>query len=543
VVNRTNVLNAGRRSYTGKYLSVNLATPTEVWLVEMADYLFNYESTTYNWQHPVAMASGPAPDPSNTVLLEGKVKANPDCAAGIFAAYPAYPFYPEYMEKNPKFARAVDKQGPNPVYGLVREMRAHLDVPLIVSEYGVSTSMEPRHVLASGWNQGGYSDKEQAEALVRLTRSLHDAGSAGSLVFELADEWYRQGGVNGGFPTPADRSSLSLNDLDPAKRYGLEGYRTSKWELFTGNPAAWEKEKSIDASGSPAASDDKYAASRTLKTLQVAADEGYLYFRLQVACLDCVGNAHTGKTHFDQAGYAFALKTMPGLVGIRKLPFGNAQVSDGANFLLVLKGSGSALLVADNFIPLKLAPVPEDGYRKHLVPNRDFSQNIRDDGNFVPLPQEDTQAQLQYGEGEPAAPDYDSRAQWFADVKHNAILVRIPWAKLFITDPSNLMAFSGFDRAGGVRTTTISNLQVNAYSLMPKAGGDLKSMTVAAALPAAGAPAEFAWSKWDTVRVEPFRKKAFFAVADEFARNEGKPSAKGTQATPAASAQHGAKGK
>src|SRR5581483_10276337 len=258
VIQHTNLLNGNGRTYEGKYLSVSNATATEAWLAQMADYLFDYEESTYNWQHPVAMLSGPGADPAATAPLEAKIKIKPQCAAGIFAAYPVSPFFPEYIDRNPRYASARDAQGPNPALGIARELRSHLPVPLVVGEYGVSTSMEPRRVFTSTWNQGGYSESQQAEALVRLTRSFKSAGVAGALIFELADEWYREGWISEGFQSSPDKASLSLNDLDPAKRYGLIGYHTSKWQLFSGDPQLWDKEKKVVTDASPSKAADSY---------------------------------------------------------------------------------------------------------------------------------------------------------------------------------------------------------------------------------------------------------------------------------------------
>jgi tetratricopeptide (TPR) repeat protein len=538
VITRTNLLNAGKRSYDGKYLSVTNASPSEVWLVEMADYLLDYEVSTYDWQHPVAMVSGPAPDPAAAVLLEAKVKPKPTCVSGVFAAYPAFPFFPEYMEKNPRYANARDKEGPNPVYGFVRELRARLPVPLVVSEYGVSTSMEPGRILASGWNEGGYSDNRQAEALVRLTRALRKAGSAGALAFELADEWYREGWITEGFQTSAEKAALSLNDLDPAKRYGLIGYRTSKWQLFAGDPAVWEKEKRIEADAPPPRIGDGYDGERTLRALQIAADEGYLYFRLQVACLDCVGTTHSGKTHFALAAYALALNTLPGKVGIKALPFGAVNLAAGANFLLLLREpERSTMLVAESYNPFQFVPRADDPKHRQLIYKRDFTPSLIPTGAFQPLPLADNRSQMLYGQGNPAAPDYDSQAQWYADIKHSAILIRIPWGKLLITDPSSMQAFVSYDRTAGVRSLGMGGLQVSAYVLRPKETGELKDMAMVVALPANGPPEQFSWPKWISVKVEPFRKKAFFALAQEFARFDAgnqstKPSRKASLANP-----------
>jgi len=488
----------------------------------MADYLLAYEVSTYHWQHPVAMVSGPAPDPVAAVLLEAKVKQKPACVSGVFAAYPAFPFFPEYMAKNPRYADSRDEQGLNPVYGFVRALRARLPVPLVISEYGASTSMEPRRILASGWSQGGYSENLQAEALVRLARALRNVGSAGALVFELADEWYREGWVTEGFHASPEKAALSLNDLDPAKRYGLIGYRTSKWQLFTGDPAVWEKERKIQAAAAPSHIGDGYDGERTLRALQIAADEGYLYFRLQVACLDCVGTTHSGKTYFGRAAYALALNTLPGKVGIKALPFGGVNLAAGANFLLLLREpEHSTMLVAESYNPFQFVPRADDPKHGELIYKQAFTPSLIPAGAFQPLPPADNPSPMPYGQGDPAVPDYNSQAQWYADVKHSALLIRIPWGKLLITDPSSMQAFARYDRTAGVQSGGMEGVQVSAYALRPKETGELKDMAMVAALPAHGPPELFSWPTWTSVKVEPFRKRAFFALAQEFAGFDG----------------------
>lgn len=536
VVSQTNLLNAGKHSYTGKYLSITNASATEMWLAEMADYLLDYEASTYNWQHPVAMVSGPTPDPSSGLLLETKIKTTPACLSGIFAAYPAYPFFPAYMQRNSRYASARDKIAPNPVFGFVRELRTRLPVPLLVSEYGASTSMEPRLTLSSGWNQGGYSETTQADALIHLSRGLRDAGVAGDLAFELTDEWYREGWITEGFQNAGEKVALSLNDLDPAKRYGLIGYHTSKWQLFAGDPAAWEHETKIDSSAAASHVGDGYDGERTLRSLQIASDEGYVYLRLQVACLDCQGSSHTGKTHFGQASYAIALSTLPNVVGIKNLPFGNVTVPNGSNFLLLLRDPDrSSFLIADSYNPFQYVPA-DDGVHKQLAYKRNFSPSLVSAGTFQPFPSPANPGSLPYGHGDSAAADYDSRAQWYADIKHSAILIRIPWAKLLVTDPSSMQVFATYDPKSGVRSMTTGGLQISAYALRPKAASDLKDATVISSLPTDDSTLKFSWAKWNSITLDPYRKKAFDVLAQDFAHSNAvqepaKPHRRGSPAT------------
>lgn len=514
-VARTNILNAGRRSFNGRFITIGSATPTEIWFAEMADYLIGYETDTYNWQHPVAIVTGPAPNPQSAQPIEAKIKLQPAFQAGLFAAYPAFAYFPEYIERVPMYATVRDSDGPNPVVGYVRDLRARIPYPLVVSEYGISTSMQARRVTASGWRQGGNSEDEQEATLARLTRSIREAGSAGGLAYELFDEWYRRGWLKEGFESPEDRAMLWLNDVDPAPRYGLVGYRTSKWQLFSNDPAAWDGEQKLYV-GAAVANGDEFAAEQSLESLQVAADEAYFYLRLKVGCLDCIGTKRDGKTHFDKVAYGIALNTLPGKAGVQKLPFDGAHIPTGANFLLVLRdGDRSRLLVADTYNPFRLMPRQDDPSKLQIAYRTDYAPSLRDSGNFqeIMLDRFNSFSGMSVG----SADGNDSRATWMADLKHSAVVVRIPWAKLLVTDPSSARVFAGYSSKTGVSSSTTSGVQVTAYSLRAEGRPEISQMGVAAVLPSSGLPKQFTWKKWDSVNVQPYEKKAFFALQREYA--------------------------
>jgi Tfp pilus assembly protein PilF len=511
VVSHTNIVNAGQRSFTGRFIAIANATPTELWFAQMADYLVGYETDTYNWQHPVAIVTGPAANPQTTELLESKIKLQPALQAGLFASYPAFAYFPEYIDRVPAYAGARDKDGSNPVLGYVRDLKARIAYPLVVSEYGISTSTQPRRVTVSGWSQGGVSEDEQDAMMSRLTRGIRDAGCAGGIAYELSDEWYRRGWMKEGFESPEDRAMLWLNDVDPAPRYGLVGYRTSKWQLFGGDAAAWDREQQLYGAG-PGVTGDDFAGEQSLQGLQVAADEAYLYLRLKVSCLDCVGTKHDGNTHLDKVAYAFALNTLPGKAGVQKLPFSGERVPTGANFLLVLRdGEKSRLLVADTYNPFRLAPRQDDATKLQIAYRNDYAPALRDSGNFqeIMLDRSNNFSVMTGGT--------QSRASWTADVKHNAIVVRIPWAKLLVTDPSSARVLTGYTAQGGVASSVTSGIQIGAYALRADGRADLSQMGMASSLPSGGLPKQFMWKTWDAVKVEPYEKKAFFALQREYA--------------------------
>ena len=532
-IDQTDVLNIGKSSYQGKYVSIAQASPSEVWYAQMLDYLVEYETTTYNWQHPVAVSNGPQTDPKHGTLIEENLRAGAAFPAGLFAAYSAFPYYPESLTREPEYVRARDSQGPNPVAGYLRALRSRISVPLVVAEYGISTAIGVRRVQVNGWNQGGHSEQSQADVLARLDSTIRDAGCAGGIVFELADEWYRQGWMPEGYESPADRAPLWVNQLDPNKSYGLLGYRTRGWRLFAGDESAWEKETRLYGAARGSAR-DPYDADRQIQSVQAAADEAFLYLRINVACLDCVSGRHDGKTHFDQAPWAVAISTLPGHAGIQRLPFGGLSDNSGVDFLLLLGAPAqSRLLVAENYNPYVVAPRGDYPNEVQMSYRSGFSVALAPAGRFIEYPAGPggSPSTLHYGDGNPAAKDYDSQAEWYADLKHNALLVRIAWGKLLITDPSSMRAFFGYGTDSGVRSAVSPGIELSVFALAG-GGSDLTQAGVAASVPeiSDGKVAKanpLTWPGWNAAGPpDPYRKKAYFEMQKQFSSGAPPPAGK-----------------
>jgi hypothetical protein len=568
----TNIINLGKKSYSGRYVSIENATATETWFAEMMDYVVAYETQTYNCQHPLALVNWPPMDPLNhpteastleevkfrvrrgedleipretqddadiASIDEAKFKSGADFKAGLFASYHVYPYFPDFLLVDPRYLKARDSVGINPMFGYLQDLRSHIPWPLVISEYGVPTSIGISHFHPYGWHHGGETEDAQAELLTRLTRSIHEAGCAGGIVFELMDEWYKHNWLTVDFENPLDRASLWLNDLDPEKRYGVVGFHTGKWRLFAGDDAAWSTQQRLYSTSKPLRADEPGAR---LRSADVAIDEGYLYLRLSLSCLDCrTRAARNAKPATPDRAYAVAINTVPRLAGIQQLPFGNITLRSGANFLLYLfDSSSSRLLIADNYNPYHLVPkagMPREtdllfraGYTPFVQPTGQFGEFIvetnrrrfaRDGTQFVG--QRYSRSVLRNDNGNPQAPDYDSLAEWYSDAKKNSIYVRIPWGKLLMTDPSSRQAYHGFDAAVHVRTITSTDVELSVFELTPGANpADVTNAIVVASYPAARnghieQPERVIWKNWETVPLDPYFKKSFYAMQKEFA--------------------------
>ena len=500
-------------------------------------------------ERDIELPSGPQDDADVATIDESRLITTPALTTGLFASYHVYPHWPDFMLHEPALIAARDAQGPNPFYGYLKQLAARVRYPLVVSEFGVPNALGVSHIHPLGWNQGGHSENEQAALMVRLAQSVKDAGAAGGMAFTLHDEWYKHNWLVRRFEDPEERGTLWLNDLNPDERYGLVGFRTSKWKLFTADAAAWRSEQTIATGNATATTGGPFAGALSLRGLQAAADEGYLYLRLTVGCLDCSPSERRpdGRPRFDRASYAIAINTLPGTAGIQTLPFGPIESAGGANFLLVLGDpSTSRLLVADNYNPYEIVPLPgvanETDWRVRrtmtlgMKPRGVFEEVIvepnvrrftRDGGVFAA--QRVSRSPLRYGIDAEAGTDADTLGEWYADRAANAILVRIPWNKLFVTDPSSLAVFGGSDN-GRVQTIATPGVEVTAVSLVPATseGANLNDWTVAQTLPALNgrqlpAPTRFTWKKWDAVKVEPYLKKAYLTLQPLFGSLSASP--------------------
>jgi hypothetical protein len=588
VAQQTNIINGGKTRYDGKYITVQRANATEVWFAEMLDYLVAYEQDTYNWQHPVAIVNWPPMDPLThpteatnleevkyrirkgeqlaipkgleddndaTSIDEAKYRATTNLYAGFFASYHVYPYYPDFLLLDPQYLNARDSEGLNPVYGYLKDLRARIPHALVITEYGMPSSIGISHFHPYGWHHGGHNEDQQAQILVRLAKTIKETGCSGGVLFELLDEWYKHNWLTVDFEAPIDRANLWLNDLDPEKRYGLMGWHTSKWKLFTGDAAAWAAERTFyNSSAEPRAFHDGFDGARSLRTVQAAVDEGYLYLRLTVDCFDCPNKDRRkdAKPDFTKTAYAVAINTLPGTVGVRKLPFEDVQVRNGANFLLVLgDASISRLLVADTYNPYQVLPKPGVPNETEISYRRGYTPALQSDGTFLDFVVETNRRRygrdgtaypgtrysrsvLRYGAGDPQSPNFDSLAEWYADPQTRSILVRIPWGKLLITDPSGRAAWYGFDGALNVRTGVSAGVELSVFALKPAPALDnLGAMQVAMSLPAVSGgalakPEVLTWKSWETVKPEAYLKRSYFAMQKQFLEEQhGKQTAPG----------------
>lgn len=580
LVQANNGENSERKSYAGKYVSIAEGNATEVWLTSMMDYAANYEVEIYNQQHPLAFVNWPPLDPlshpTEAGLLEeisirrqlgertaavpaneviddndaasldaARIQVRPEFPSGIFASYSAFPFYPDFLYREASYLSVRGSQGPNPFFGYLKELQGYYyrRLPMLVSDYGMSTSLGVSHLHPLGGNQGGLTEREQGEWLARMTRNIYDAGFAGGLIYNWQDEWHRANWLTAPLAMPYDRRPLWNNKLDPDQGFGLWTYHSPADSQLFSAFSGWDTVPPLyqKAEGTTTTLQDGWDSERTLRSLSASSDPAFLYLRLQV---DKVRQGPNGVPDLKGANYYLGINALPGKLGGQVLPGLTPEVSSqsGVGFLLHIADGGNArLLIASNYDPREMRPTSDGSpysrltYRVPLVPTvtnwSGFEEILVEtnprrfarDGRMFP-PQRYNYTPLRY---RPAGNSEDTLATWTCDFTKNAFVFRIPWALLMVMDPTSHQVLAGIGAEARLVSAETSGLQLLAVSFRP---GDpiqlhqppLRGVPAVNSLPSRNSQGEltglrsYRWPAWDLASLQGRRKASYAIVQRAF---------------------------
>jgi tetratricopeptide (TPR) repeat protein len=497
-----NALYPGETAWEGRWLRVRDARAMECWVARMCDFAVDYEARRHGVIHPVTFANWPTLDPlhhptestraeedawrdrygiarpdrlreaaweDDRVTLDAtRIEPTDAMRVGFFASYHIYPNYPDFLNLQASYASGRDAEGPSRYAAYLEELEAyHGDQPVLVAEFGISTSRGIAHVQPHGWHHGGLDEREQGRLVGRMMHSIRDAGYAGAIVFEFLDEWFKGTWSVAPLESPAERRRMWFNAESPEQSYGVLAARPGDGRIrVDGDASDWEGIEPLAVAPREAGP----ALGRAdLKELRVTSDEGYLYLLLRT------GSGRDGRRIGENLAYRLSLDTYDPRRGARRLPApGATRVGSGTEFLVELGGpERSTVRVVAPYEPFRDPdagpPTSPLGGRPRFAPlmfetNR---ERFARDGTRHPAERID-RGRLRWGSLDPASPAFDTRTDVAAAPSGDTIELRLPWGLLNVADPSTRRVLHGASPEGTVETPGV---RVYAFAVDPSKPG------------------------------------------------------------------------
>jgi len=456
-----------RCSHDGRYVRVGDGNAMECWIARTLDYAAGYEAehhrhgrplTFANWptldplHHPTeatrdeedrlrsALAGVPAPERSvpawddDAVTVDASVMSRgSEDTPGVFASYHIYPNFPYFMNLEPAYAAVEDDEGPLRYAGYLRELKAHHgEQPVLVAEFGMSTSRGIAHVQPEGLHHGGHDESEAMHQSARLLRAIHAGHMAGGVAFEFMDEWFKGTWSTSPFEVPDEHRPRWFNAESPEQSYGIFANRPAAPVRPDGDASDWSDRPYL------AESRDARSGWAGLKGLKATYDAGWVYVLLETA--------GSGEPDWSSTTITLGLDTYDSRRGERVLPPpANCETPTGVEFAVTLGGPDhSELLVTPTYLQrhpaesagsaILYSPVsPTGGYSSPaLETNRE--RYTRDRQRIAPV--RVAPGRLRFGSLDPGSQRFDTRSD-VATGAHGVIEIRLPWALLNFADPSS----------------------------------------------------------------------------------------------------------
>ena len=464
--------------FSGRYFCTENANNFEIFLAQVGEAIVEYESEKYGTQRLIAFSNWATTDPfeySDEITLYFKksaivdvehIKCTENFIPGQFASYHIYPYYPDYYSYMPEYEE-------NTYLQYLKAINAHHTMPVVISEFGVSSSRGMAAYDKAGRNQGGISETQQGQALVSCYRDIMDAGSAGAIVFTWQDEWFK-------------RTWNTMAGTDLLTTPYWSDYQTNEqyFGLLSFDPGKTESICYVDGKRNDWSEDDLILTHNRVR-LSVKYDEKFIYFLVEqdgFSLQDSVLYIPIDTTQKSGSTYA----EDPAI-----------EMSDPADFIIVIDGENdSRVLVHERYdilnalfcdtittdtifsrqFPATNSPrfsqihmllQKYTYYRKNSAnsdPSRDqlilFTEFDPLDPLHYQIEESYETGKLTYGNANPNSEDFNSFADFCAG--DGFVEIKIPWGLLNFADPSQMKIHDDYYEHFGVEYLRIQSMMVGA---------------------------------------------------------------------------------
>lgn len=471
--------------YDGTYIRAENGLPIEAWIARCLDLVVLYEYEKYGVQRPIGWSNWPALDPihhetetsrfgQDLVDVDmGQFETVAPFTAGLFVSYHVYPFNPEFIIYDPEYRETKDSTGAyNSYLGYMLDLKAHHEgIPLFITEFGVPSSFGVAHKNERGWNHGGYTEEEQAEATSRLVDSVVGSGAAGMVIFEMMDEWFKRSWMTNPTMVPPERGRLWWDTHNPEESFGMiTYYPMPDWSvIIDGQSDDWGDlaEAMVEQEPSPLSqADPSLDPARTITGVTLLADPAFLFIRIDTASQEL--------PDLDNTVWVIGLSTVDGDTGDSRMPneTGLKSASAGLEAAIIFDAANQRfeLLLDSAYDPSprlsgrsKLGGTPEpndDGdfqLASYLINNDD--QYISSGKPYVPPKQFFVPGLLQRGNSLELTNSH-------FELGPGVIEIRLPWQSICVSDPSSLQVLFDDPDEEGFQSRTTAGFQVVAATMV-----------------------------------------------------------------------------
>ena len=444
-----------RSSYQGTYMyTTEDASPFEAMLCEVGDKIIEYESKRYKQQRLVAFSNWPTTDPfdyptavANFFRKFAKIdvehiRTTENFLSGQFASYHVYPYYPDYFQ----YMEQTSWEG-NTYYAYLKALVEHHSIPVVISEFGASSSRGMAQASSvSGRSHGGLTEEEQGRAIAACYEDIMAAGCAGSIVFSWQDEWYKN-------------SWNTLHAVDLTKAPYWSDYQTAgqSFGLLAFDPGEERSVSYVDGDLEEWGPED-VAAGGGDSSLSIKYDEKFLYLL-----------AYQQGFQEGEERLFIPLDITPESGSNYCSNYG-VKMEEQADFLVVIDGKEeSRVLVQERYEVLRAMYGRELEYTDPYANPPDKESPLF---KTIQLPltlrefTDDLEAQprsvlyetgaLVYGNANPSSEEYNSLADFcFAG---DYVEIRLPWQLLNFSCPAEMLVHGDYYEHYGVENLEIDSL-------------------------------------------------------------------------------------
>jgi hypothetical protein len=443
----TDSLHQGTHQHQGEAISLPDGTPSEAWIAARLDHLVIYERSNYGTERPVSFSSWPTLDP---LTHPTETHTDEDIAdfdvtkldysnapAGIFATYHAYPYYPDFISNEPFYQTFFDYLGPNSYLGYLTDLKNHYhSMPLIIGEFGTSSSWGIAHFAHNGIYHGGMDELDQGLAFIRMMENVLAAGCGGGMMFSWIDEWFKRTWITDPFDFDPARRILWHNITAAEQNFGLIRFQKPDPGFF--------------------ALHEEYCDTCLIHTLSVKAD--YTFFHVKLGLQEALSHQDT---------IWLALDTYDAALGESILPSGDT-VASRAEFAMRITPYSAELYVTQAYdlygiwhgisgTEQLFRSIPTDGAPWKLVRWKTNSPEL--DVHYI--------GQLQVRRAELPPSSHDG-----VIISDYEIHVRLPWSLINFHDPSQLRVIHDYRDQPGRQDTLCDGIRPMAFfrgfSLVPE---------------------------------------------------------------------------